>query len=119
MRTLCIGEALVDLICERPVAGLEGAGALVPHPGRVAANACVIATRRGGDGARGGGAGDAAWGRWLGGRLEEEGVGLDLFRLPEGAQPAVASLTVDDAGEPSYVLCGGGRHITGGERLAE
>jgi len=31
--TLCLGEALVDLVCERPAADLADAGAFVPHPG--------------------------------------------------------------------------------------
>src|SRR3954453_18547748 len=119
MRTLCIGEALVDLVCERPVAGLEAAGGFVPHPGGVVANACVIATRLGGEVALAGGAGDDAWGRWLRARLDDAGVNLDWFDLTEGAQTAVAFVTVDHAGEPAYVLYGGGRHVTDGEGLAE
>ena len=119
MRTLCIGEALVDLICERPVASLDAADAFVPHPGGVAANACVIATRLGGEVALAGGAGDDAWGRWLRARLEDEGVGLEWFTLTEGAKTAVAFVTVDHAGEPAYTLYDGGRHVTGGERLAD
>ncbi|MBI5106486.1 MAG: carbohydrate kinase, partial [Solirubrobacterales bacterium] len=33
MRTLCLGEALVDLVCEQPAASLAQAPAFVPHPG--------------------------------------------------------------------------------------
>src|SRR3954469_15073361 len=78
MRTLCIGEALVDLICERPVAGLEAAGAFVPHPGGVAANACVIASRLGGEVALAGGGGGA------GGRRRRRRVGPLAARAPRG-----------------------------------
>jgi len=99
--------------------GVDGADAFVPHPGGVAANACVIATRLGGEVALAGGAGDDAWGRWLRARLEDEGVGLEWFTLTEGARTAVAFVTVDHAGEPAYTLYDGGRHVTGGDRLAD
>jgi hypothetical protein len=32
-RTLCLGDALVDLICERPIEDLSQAGAFVPRFG--------------------------------------------------------------------------------------
>ena len=41
MRTLCVGEALVDLVCERPVASLAEADAFVPHFGGAIANVAV------------------------------------------------------------------------------
>ena len=62
MRTLLLGEALVDLICERPVAALGDADAFVPHFGGAVANVAVGAARRGADVALAGGAGDDAWG---------------------------------------------------------
>src|SRR4051812_43309072 len=31
MRILCVGEALVDFVCERPVASIAEADAFVPH----------------------------------------------------------------------------------------
>ena len=37
-RTLCLGEALVDLICERPVEALSEAGSFVAHFGGAVAN---------------------------------------------------------------------------------
>ena len=110
MRTLCLGEALVDLVCERPVAGVGDAGAFVPHPGGAAANVCVVAARHGGRVALAGGAGDDTWGRWLRERLRVEGVGLDWFVLVEGAPTAVAFVTVDAAGEPGYLVYGAGMH---------
>jgi sugar/nucleoside kinase (ribokinase family) len=101
MRTLCLGEALVDLIGERP-------DAYVPHFGGAVANVAVLAARAGGDVALAGGAGDDAWGRWLLERLEREGVDVSLFELVEGGQTPLALVSIDASGEPSYVIYGEG-----------
>ena len=108
MRTLCLGDALVDLICERPVASFAEADAFVPHFGGATANVTVGAARLGGDVALAGGAGDDAWGAWLRDRLEREGVGLDFFRLVPGTATALAFVTVDGRGEPSFLIYGDG-----------
>lgn len=71
MATLCLGEALVDLVCERPVRGLAEADAFVPRFGGAVANAAVMAARRGAAVALAGGAGEDAWGRWLRSRLPD------------------------------------------------
>ena len=105
-RTLCLGEALVDLICEYPVSDLADAHAFVPHFGGAVANVAVVAARAGASVALAGGAGDDAWGRWLRDRLEHEGVGTSLFELIEGAQTPVATVAIDDHGEPSYAIYG-------------
>ena len=65
MPALFLGEAIVDLICERPVRSLGEADAFVPHFGGAVANAAVQAARRGGEVALAGGAGDDPWGSWL------------------------------------------------------
>ena len=45
-RTLCLGEALVDLICEQPRRGrLAEADAFVPHFGGAVANVAMVAAR--------------------------------------------------------------------------
>jgi sugar/nucleoside kinase (ribokinase family) len=106
MRTLLLGEALVDLICERPVSGLTDADAFVPHFGGAVANVAVGAARTGAEVALAGGAGDDAWGAWLRGRLADEGVGLDWFGLVPGVVTPVAFVTVDERGEPSYAIYG-------------
>ena len=108
MRTLLLGEALVDLICERPVAALGGADAFVPHFGGAVANVAVGAARRGAPVALAGGIGDDAWGGWLRERLEAEGVDLTWFAALPGVATPVAFVTVDDAGEPSYAIYGEG-----------
>ncbi len=104
MRTLCFGEAIVDLICQRPVASLAEADAFVAHQGGVSANVAVTAARAGASVALAGGAGDDAWGAWLHDRLEAEHVGLEWFRLAGGQRTGLAFVTVDDEGEPTYDL---------------
>ena len=106
MRTLLLGEALVDLICERPVASLADADAFVPHLGGAVANVAVAAARRGAGVALAGGAGADPWGAWLRDRLAAEGVDLSWFGTLTGAATPVALVTVDSAGEPSYAIYG-------------
>ncbi|HEV2999874.1 MAG TPA: PfkB family carbohydrate kinase [Solirubrobacteraceae bacterium] len=106
MRTLLLGEALVDLICERPVAHMKEADAFVPHFGGAVANVAVAAARRGARVALAGGAGDDPWGAWLRDRLAAEGVDLDWFDLLPGVLTPVAFVTVDLSGEPSYAIYG-------------
>jgi sugar/nucleoside kinase (ribokinase family) len=105
-RTLCLGEALVDLICERQVEGFDEADAFVPHFGGAVANVAVIAARAGGRIALAGGAGDDDWGRWLRDRLVDEGVELSCFELLAGRQTPIAVVTVDLGGEARYDIYG-------------
>jgi fructokinase len=106
--TLCLGEALVDLVCERPVSGLAEADAFVPHFGGAVANVAVSTARIGAPVALAGGAGDDAWGEWLRARLAAEGVELEWFvPAPDLATP-IAFVSVNDAGEPRYAIYGGG-----------
>ena len=106
MRTLLLGEALVDLICHRPVAALSEVDAFVPHFGGSAANIAVTAARNGGRVALAGAAGDDAWGRWMREHMAREGVALDWFELrPELATP-VCFTTLDERGEPTYAVYG-------------
>ncbi|MEA2137880.1 MAG: fructokinase [Solirubrobacteraceae bacterium] len=106
MRTLCFGEALVDLICEHPAASLAEAGAFVAHPGGVSANVAVAAARAGADVALVGGAGDDAWGGWLRDRLGAEGVGVQSFELTAATATGLAFVTLDERGEPTYHVRG-------------
>ena len=106
MRTLLLGEALVDLICEHPVAHMHDADEFVPHFGGAVANVAVGAARKGARVALAGGAGDDPWGHWLHDRLEREEVDLDWFELRAGVLTPIAFVTVDIHGEPSYVIYG-------------
>src|SRR4029079_12878741 len=74
-----LGEAIVDLVCERPVAGFAEADSFVPHCGGAGANAAVVASRCGADVSLGGGVGDDPWGAWLEQRLRAEGERLHLL----------------------------------------
>ena len=105
-RTLCLGEALVDLICERPIDDLAQADAFSPHLGGVVANVAVTAARRGAAVALAGGAGDDGWGRWLRDRLRDEGVDVSRFSLIDGSQTPLAVAGVDADGEPTYEVYG-------------
>jgi len=108
MPTLCLGEALVDLVCERHVDRLPDAEAFVPHPGGATANVAIHAARTGAHVALGGGAGDDPWGPWLRDRLIAEGVDMGAFRLVAGARTPVALVWVHRSGEPEYVIHGEG-----------
>jgi sugar/nucleoside kinase (ribokinase family) len=104
--TVCLGEALVDFICERPLDDVALGDAFAPHFGGSVANVAVIAARHGARIALASGAGDDAWGRWLRARLEREGVDGSLFELTPGAPTPVALVAVNAAGEPSYQIYG-------------
>lgn len=108
MRTLCIGEALVDLVCPEPAASLAGARSFVPHAGGAVANVAVHCVRHGGRAALAGGAGADGWGAWLRDHLAREGVGLDWFELVDGVQTPVAFVTVDAEAHPSFAIYGAG-----------
>ena len=108
VRTLCLGEALVDLVCERRVAALGEADAFVPHPGGATANVAVAAARCGADIALAGGAGDDPWGRWLRAGMHEGGVDLRWFGLVPGLATAIAFVVTDPDGEPSFQIYGDG-----------
>jgi sugar/nucleoside kinase (ribokinase family) len=105
-RILCLGEALVDLICERPLEELAEADAFVPRFGGAVANVAVVAARTGARVALAGGAGNDSWGRWLRDRLAQEGVELSLFGLVDGLQTPVAIVVVGSGGEPRYQIYG-------------
>jgi fructokinase len=105
-RTLCLGEALVDLICERPVRSLADADSFVPRFGGAVANVAVSASRAGAETVLAGGAGEDPWGSWLRDRLESEGVDGSLFELLPGYRTPLAFVTIDEHGEPSYDIHG-------------
>jgi sugar/nucleoside kinase (ribokinase family) len=106
LNVLCLGEALVDMICERPVDSLSDADMFVPHFGGAVANVALMAARAGARTALAGGVGDDPWGRWLRDQLERAGVGLDHFKLIEDTPTPLALTTVDQGGEPSFTIYG-------------
>jgi sugar/nucleoside kinase (ribokinase family) len=105
-RVVCLGEALVDFVCERPVAALGDADSFVPYAGGSLPNIAVCAARYGAPAEVLGGAGDDEWGLWLRDRLAEEGVGVDRFVLMPGAGTSHAFVSVDADREPSFAFYG-------------
>ena len=108
MSVLCLGEAIVDLVCEQASADLSEARAFVPHAGGAVANAAVVAARCGAEVSLAGGVGEDAWGRWLEERLRAERVDLRWLSRVKGLATPVAFVTVDELGEPSFNVYGHG-----------
>lgn len=106
MRILALGDALVDLVCERPVAAPAEAPAFVPRPGGAAANAAIAAARLGARVALVGGAGADSWGAWFRDRLRAEQVDTSLFELLAGARTPMALVTAGPDAEPAYEVLG-------------
>lgn len=117
--TLCLGDAIVEFVCERPVAVVSDGDAFVPRFGGVAANVAVIAARHDAHVALAGGAGDDAWGRWLEDRLRRERAGTEWFELVAGAQTPVAIVAVDAEGKPSRQVYGERITAASGFRIDE
>ena len=108
MSVLCLGEAIIDLFCERPVASLAEADAFVPHCGGAPANAAVAAAQCGAPVSLAGGVGDDAWGDWLASRLASHGVGLEWFGRLHGFPTPLAFVLVSEGGEPDFIIYGEG-----------
>jgi sugar/nucleoside kinase (ribokinase family) len=104
--TLCLGEALVDLIGEEHVGSLREVQRFVPHFGGAVANVAVVAARAGARVTLAGAAGDDEWGRWLLERLRSEGVDASRFELMPGVPTQLAFVAIDPDGEPLYELYG-------------
>ena len=102
--TVCLGEAIVDLICEQPGASFADAGRFAAHLGGVTANTAVFAARAGARVAIVGAVGDDRWGRWLRQRLDDELVDVSLLRPCAGDATQLAFVALDHAGEPEYRL---------------
>ncbi len=105
---LCVGEAIVDLVCEKPVSSIEDVDELRPHFGGALANVAVWARRAGAESALFGGVGDDDWGTWLRDHLEHEGVDLRWFQLVPDAQTPVAFAFLYPDGEPQFEVYGAG-----------
>jgi fructokinase len=105
---VCLGEAIVDLVCERELAEPGEADQFVPHPGGALANVAVAVQRAGAEAAILGGVGDDAWGSWLRERLWREGVDVRWMATIEEAPTPVAFVTFDWEREPSFAIYGEG-----------
>jgi fructokinase len=104
--TLCLGEALVDMIGEAPAPSVSAVDRFEPHFGGATANVAVFAARAGARVSLAGAAGDDRWGHWLRERLAAEQVDAAYFPLVEGLTTQLAFVAVDEHGEPTYELYG-------------
>ncbi len=100
-RVLCLGDAFVELVCERPAAD-----AFVPRLGGAVATVAAAAARAGAPVAVAGGAGDDSWGRWLRARLADAGADTGQFALLPGVRTPLALSTLDGSGVPTRTLYG-------------
>lgn len=107
-RLVCLGEALVDLICPDPVDDPVDARRFEVHFGGALSNVAVAARRAGADVGLAGGAGDDRWGAFLRDRLEAEGVDLTFQAVVEGVPTAFAFATLDRDREPTFDIHGAG-----------
>jgi fructokinase len=105
---VCLGEAIVDLVCEREVDSLAEADEFRPRFGCALANVAVAASRGGAAVALAGGVGEDDWGRWIRDRLHEEEVELRFFSLVAGARTPIAFVTFDHRREASFAVYGEG-----------
>jgi sugar/nucleoside kinase (ribokinase family) len=105
---VCLGEAIVDLVCERELAEPGEADHFVPHPGGALANVAVAARRAGAEAALMGGIGDDAWGSWLREKLWQERVDVRWLETTEEIRTPVAFVTFNWAREPSFAIYGEG-----------
>lgn len=103
---VCLGEAIVDLICEKWLEPGEEAEAFVAHHGGAPANVAAVAARNGAPAFLVGGVGDDAWGRWLTEGLDREGVGTEWLVEVEGIRSPLAFATFDQQGEPAFDVYG-------------
>ncbi len=119
---LCLGEAIVDLLCEEVVADPAQAARFRPHFGGALANVAVAIARAGADVAVLAGVGDDEWGSWLRARLDAEGVGLRWFSQVEELRTPIAFVTFDATREARFRVYGNGIDAAmhaAGERIDE
>lgn len=107
-RIVCLGEALVDLICPDPVASAADARRFEAHPGGALANVAVAVARAGGAAALAGATGTDPFGLMLRERLQAEGVDTSRMKSLDALETPYAFVTLDPDHEPTYRIHGAG-----------
>ena len=102
----CLGEAIVDLICERRLGPEDGPGPFEAHHGGAPANVAALLARSGVPASLVGGLGDDRWGRWLRAGLEIEEVETTWLAEVAGIGTPIAVVTFDHQGEPWFDVHG-------------
>lgn len=105
---VCLGEALVDLICPDPVADRSEATRFEVHCGGALANVAVAAARAGTPAALASACGDDDRGRYLRSRLAAIGVDLTFYGVVAGAPTPFAFAHLDLGLEPAFEIHGTG-----------
>ena len=104
MKVVCFGEALVDMLSNR-VSGMgsaTGPEQFTKFAGGAPANAAVAVAKLGGTAYFAGMLGKDAFGHFLQGALDAEGVKTDYVRFTDEAKTALAFVSLDDHGERSF-----------------
>ncbi|HKG34862.1 MAG TPA: carbohydrate kinase [Solirubrobacterales bacterium] len=104
--SLCLGEALVDLIAEERLDRPADARAFAVYPGGALANVAVAIRRAGAPAALLGGVGDDPWGSWLRERIGDEDVDTGWVASVEGLPTPLALATFGRDGEPVFQIYG-------------
>jgi fructokinase len=105
---ICLGEALVDLICPDPVADRSEASRFEAHCGGALANVAVAVARAGAPAALASACGDDDRGRFLRSRLAANGVDLRFYGTVPGAPTPFAFAYLDTDLEPTFEIHGTG-----------
>ncbi|HET6831738.1 MAG TPA: PfkB family carbohydrate kinase, partial [Solirubrobacterales bacterium] len=101
---VCLGEALVDLICPDPVDSPAEATRFEVHPGGALANVAVAASRAGAPAALASACGADDRGRFLRRRLGAAGVDLGFYGELAGVPTPFAFACLDRELEPSFEI---------------
>jgi len=102
----CLGEAILDLVCERRLGPDDAPGPFEAHHGGAPANVAALLARSGIPTSLIGGLGEDRWGLWLRAGLESEGVDTAWLATVERVRTPVAVITFDLEGEPSFDVHG-------------
>jgi sugar/nucleoside kinase (ribokinase family) len=104
--TLCLGEALVELVGTDHAASPGEVVRFEPQLGGALAAVAAVAARAGAPVRLLAGAGEDDWGCWLRDRLEQAGVDLGPFALLAGVRTPLEFVAVHPGGEPEYRVYG-------------
>lgn len=99
---LCLGEAIVDLVCERELDSPAEAESFRPCFGGALANVAVAVARSGAAAGLAGGVGDDPFGHWLADGLADEGVALHSLSFVPGVRTPIVIVTFDREREPGF-----------------
>ncbi len=107
-RLVCLGEALVDLICPDRIGDRIAATHFEVHFGGALANVAVAAARAGAPTALAGGCGNDEWGELLRAKLRAEGVDIEHYAAIDGIDTPFAFAFFDLEGEVHFEIHGDG-----------